>query len=86
VQAQLWWLLGALVLGSAIAVFYYLRVMVTLFLVEPNLRRHDAPFNWGQRAGGIMLVVVALLAFLLGVYPQPLLELVQQAGLVALVP
>ncbi|MFG0382508.1 NADH-quinone oxidoreductase subunit NuoN [Pseudomonas sp. zbq_18] len=83
VQAQQWWLLGALVLGSAIGVFYYLRVMVTLFMVEPGLTRHDAPFNWGQRAGGIMLLAVALLAFILGVYPQPLLELVQQAGLVA---
>ncbi|MBB2496341.1 NADH-quinone oxidoreductase subunit NuoN [Aquipseudomonas ullengensis] len=86
VQSQLWWLLGALVLGSAIGVFYYLRVMVTLFMVEPNLRRHDAPFNWGQRAGGIMLLFVALLAFFLGVYPQPLLELVQHAGLVAIAP
>lgn len=84
VEAHLWWLLGAMVLGSAIGVFYYLRVMVTLFMREPNLHRHDAPFDWGQRAGGIMLLVVALLAFFLGVYPQPLLELVQQAGLVAL--
>ncbi len=83
VQAQLWWLIGALILGSAIAVFYYLRVMVTLFLNEPNLQRHDAPFNWGQRAGGIMLMLVAALAFVLGVYPQPLLDLVQQAGLAA---
>ncbi len=85
VQAELWWLLGALVLGSAIGVFYYLRVMVTLFMVEPNLRRHDAPFNWGQRAGGIMLLLVALLAFVLGVYPQPLLDLVQHAGLAGLI-
>lgn len=84
VEAQLWWLLGAMVLGSAIGVFYYLRVMVTLFMREPNLHRHDAPFDWGQRAGGIMLLVVALLAFFLGVYPQPLLELVHQAGMVAL--
>ncbi len=84
VEAQLWWLLGTMVLGSAIGVFYYLRVMVTLFMREPNLHRHDAPFDWGQRAGGIMLLVVALLAFFLGVYPQPLLELVQQAGLVGL--
>ena len=84
VQAQLWWLLGALVLGSAIGVFYYLRVMVTLFLVQPNLRRHDADMHWAQHAGGMMLLFVALLAFFLGVYPQPLLELVQQAGLVAI--
>ncbi len=84
VQSQQWWLLGALVLGSAIGVFYYLRVMVTLFMVEPNLRRHDAPLHWGQQAGGLMLLFVALLAFVLGVYPQPLLELVQHAGLTAL--
>lgn len=84
VEAQLWWLLGAMVLGSAIGVFYYLRVMVTLFMREPNMHRHDAPFDWGQGAGGIMLLVVALLVFVLGVYPQPLLELVQHAGLVVL--
>ena len=32
-------------------------------------------------SGGIMLLLIALLAFGLGVYPQPLLELVQQSGL-----
>ncbi|MEZ3187012.1 NADH-quinone oxidoreductase subunit NuoN [Pseudomonas sp. LM13] len=81
VQSQLWWLLGTLIIGSAIGLYYYLRVMVTLFLLEPGLHRHDAPFDWGQRAGGIMLLVIAVLVFLLGVYPQPLLEVVQQAGL-----
>ncbi|MNZ56258.1 NADH-quinone oxidoreductase subunit N [compost metagenome] len=81
VESHLWWLIGALVLGSAIGLFYYLRVMVTLFLVEPNLKTHDAPFNWGQRAGGIMLVAIALAAFFLGVYPQPLLDLLQHSGL-----
>jgi len=84
VESQLWWLLGALIIGSAVGLFYYLRVMVTLYLVEPGIRRHDAPINWGQRAGGVMLLAIAVLAFFLGVYPQPLLELVQQAGLVAL--
>ncbi|WP_312226431.1 NADH-quinone oxidoreductase subunit NuoN [Stutzerimonas nitrititolerans] len=84
VESQLWWLLGALIIGSAVGLFYYLRVMVTLYLVEPGMRRHDAPINWGQRAGGVMLLAIAVLAFFLGVYPQPLLELVQQAGLVVL--
>ena len=84
VESQLWWLLGALIIGSAVGLFYYLRVMVTLYLVEPGMRRHDAPINWGQRAGGVMLLAISVLAFFLGVYPQPLLELVQQAGLVAL--
>ncbi|MCY1463079.1 hypothetical protein D9M71_809260 [compost metagenome] len=55
--------------------------MVTLFLIEPNLRRHDAPLNWEQRTGGVMLLAIAILAFVLGVYPQPLLDMVQHAGL-----
>ncbi|GGJ06809.1 NADH-quinone oxidoreductase subunit NuoN [Halopseudomonas pertucinogena] len=81
VESQLWWLLGALILGSAIGLYYYLRVMVTLYLVEPGIRRRDAPLNWGQHAGGIMLLLMALLVFALGVYPQPLLGLVEQATL-----
>lgn len=80
VESQQWWLLGTLIVGSAIAVFYYLRVMVTLFLVEPSLQRRDAPLNWAQRAGGIMLLAVAGLTVLLGVYPQPLLAVVQNVG------
>lgn len=80
VEAHLWWLLGSLIIGSAIGVFYYLRVMVTLFLVAPGLHRHDAPENWGQRTGGLMLMAIAALTLLLGVYPQPLLELLLNAG------
>ena len=81
VEAHQWWLLGSLILGSAIGVFYYLRVMVTLYLVEPKLHRHDAPLNWEQKAGGVMLLAVSVLVFFLGIYPQPMLELVQHAAL-----
>jgi len=81
VESHHWWLIGSLVLGSAIGVFYYLRVMVTLYLIEPNLRRVDAQLHWEQRAGGVMLLAIAVLAFFLGLYPQPLLELVQHAVL-----
>ncbi len=81
VEAHQWWLVASLVLGSAIGVFYYLRVMVTLYLIEPNLRRVDAELHWEQKAGGVMLLAIALLAFFLGVYPQPLLTLVQHAVL-----
>lgn len=84
VESQLWWLLSTLVIGSAIGVFYYLRVMVTLFLVAPGLHRHDAPENWGQRMSGVMLMAMAALTIILGVYPQPLMELLQHTGLVAL--
>lgn len=81
VDASLWWLLGLLVLGSAIGLYYYLRVMVTLFLLEPGMRRHNAPLDWGQRAGGIALVAFALAIAYVGIYPQPVLDIVQSAGI-----
>ncbi|EGH49119.1 NADH:ubiquinone oxidoreductase subunit N, partial [Pseudomonas syringae pv. pisi str. 1704B] len=37
--------------------------------------------NGAQRTGGVMLLAVAILTFVLGVYPQPLLDLVLNAGL-----
>jgi len=77
VEAGMWWQTAAIVLGSAIGLFYYLRVMVTLYLTEQGLQRHDAPMNWGQRAGGVMLIGISIATFVLGVYPQPLLQLAQ---------
>lgn len=79
VDAGLWWLMGALVVGSAIGLVYYLRVVVTLYMPTPGMRRMEADSHWGIRAGGIMVILMAGLMFLLGVYPQPAMELIQQS-------
>jgi NADH-quinone oxidoreductase subunit N len=50
--------------------------MVTLYMATPGLKKHDAPLNWGQQAGGVMVLMIAGLVLLLGVYPQPALVLV----------
>jgi len=70
----LWVLLAALVLGSAIGIYYYLRVMISLFLAPPGHRRLDAARNWGQQAGGIVTMALALFILAVGLYPQPLLN------------
>ena len=62
--------------GSALGLYYYLRVMVSLFLVEPGLRRFNAPLDWGRTTGGAILLLAAILVLLIGVYPQPLVQLV----------
>lgn len=82
VAAGLWWLMAALVIGSAIALYYYLRVVVALYMPTPGQRRMEADLHWGQRMGGIMVLVMAGLMFLLGTYPQPAMSLVTQAGIV----
>ncbi|UQY43000.1 NADH-quinone oxidoreductase subunit NuoN [Erwinia sp. PK3-005] len=79
VNASLWWLTGAVVLGSAIGLYYYLRVTVSLYLSPPELHTRDTPANWAFTAGGIVVLISAVLVLLLGIYPQPLISLVQMA-------
>lgn len=81
VDARLWWLLAMVVLGSAIGLYYYLRVMIVSFLSAPGMRRYDAQLHWGQNAGGMMVLALTALMFVLGVYPQPILQLIRAASL-----
>jgi NADH-quinone oxidoreductase subunit N len=77
----MWWLVGAVVLGSAIGLYYYLRVIISLFLVEAGMRRHNADLHWGAQVGGIMVLLLMLLMLGMGIFPQPMLALVNAAGL-----
>lgn len=72
-SSQLWLLLAALVLGSIIGVYYYIRVMVAMVrrtereaVVEPALRSPS----------GVLLVILAALLVLFGLYPTPLIRLI----------
>ena len=79
VSANLWWLTGAVVLGSAIGLYYYLRVTVSLYLSAPETLVRDTPNNWALTAGGVVVLISAILVLVLGIYPQPLITLVQMA-------
>lgn len=81
VDAREWWLLGGVVLGSAIGLFYYLRLTIMMFMDRDRQQRFDAPLNWGQQVGGYMVVAVTLASFVLGLYPQPFIEIIQLAPL-----
>lgn len=74
VQANLWLALGIMVIGSAIGVFYYLRVAAALFRRGATLAEATAgPAHW---AGGVVIAATAALTLGLGLYPQPLFDLV----------
>ncbi|QKJ87920.1 NADH-quinone oxidoreductase subunit N [Paramixta manurensis] len=79
VNAHLWWLTAAVVVGSAIGLYYYLRVTVSLYLSPPELHTRDTPANWAFTAGGVVVLISAILVLALGIYPQPLIKLVQLA-------
>jgi NADH-quinone oxidoreductase subunit N len=84
VTSGLWWVTGAVILGSALGLFYYLRVMVTLYLREPGMQARDAEQDWALSAGGVVVLLSALIVLLFGLFPQPLLELVQQTQLIGI--
>ena len=76
-QAGLSWLVVIGILTSAIAAFFYLRIVVQMFMREP-VREVRPMFDPGL-ALGIGLVTLGILVF--GIVPTPLIDLVQQSML-----
>ena len=42
------------------------------------MQGRDAESDWALTSGGVVVLLSALLVVLLGIYPQPLIDLVQQ--------
>lgn len=79
-EGLLWLLLAVLILGSALGLYYYLRWVVVMFMqseelaAQGNIKRIDL----GQ---AVALAGVTLALIWLGVYPSPLIDFIQYAGL-----
>jgi len=68
-----------LVLNSAIGLFYYLRVIVAMYLVLPEeevQEIHAVPSRLSLLEG-LVLAVLTFLLIWLGVYPSPLIHMIQ---------
>ena len=83
IKFHFWWLTGAVVFGSDVGLYYYLRVISILYLRTPGMPSRDATNDWALTAGGLMVLLSAVLVVLLGIYPQPLIDLLPLAQLVA---
>jgi NADH-quinone oxidoreductase subunit N len=69
VESELWTLLVAVVIGSGIGLFYYLRIIFTMTKQTSNSEVIPIP-----AAGGWALGMVTLLVLALGIYPTPVVE------------
>jgi NADH-quinone oxidoreductase subunit N len=77
--AAAWPLIIILVVTSVAGLFYYLRVVVTLYSAPPEHLAGQV-VSIGQRAswsGVFMLAVLAILLIWFGVYPTPLLQVIR---------
>lgn len=72
-QQGLEWLVIVGVLASAVAIYLYLRVMVTMYLQDPST---DAPLTPDRPTLWALLVATAFTVSM-GVFPQPLLHLAE---------
>lgn len=77
VTAALWVLVGVVVVNSAIGLFYYLRVTVTLFMPLSEGQKTSPRLPPVPVAGGITLAVLTFIVLWLGVYPAPVMRLIQ---------
>ena len=74
--ASLWALIVVLVLTSAISLYYYVRVIVAMWVREPD--EHSVRTTVGGACGAVLAALtVFLIAF--GVYPAPLIHLIERA-------
>ena len=80
VSSALWLLVIILVVTSVFGLFYYLRVVATLFAETAESTEGFVPAVPSLRqAGGYVLVVLSILLIGLGAYPGPLLNAIQRA-------
>ena len=69
IQSGLWWLLAALVMGSAIAIYYYLRIIFAMS--KASKISSDSP----TQAQDLLVIVLLAMVIILGSWPQPFIEI-----------
>jgi NADH-quinone oxidoreductase subunit N len=79
VDARMWLLLSSLIITSVIGLFYYLRIIVTLYLpanesLEPQPYFGFTP-SWSL-GGGLTLAFLAISLVWIGIYPSPFITIV----------
>jgi NADH-quinone oxidoreductase subunit N len=84
VDAGLWWLVLALIANSAISLYYYLRLIVTMFgeVATPATVPQGQTVQTTEGTAWVTafsLGLVASIIILLGVYPEPLIHLIRDS-------
>lgn len=79
VERHGWALALAVVVGSAVGLYYYLRLAIVQFLPKPGGMRRETVWSEMSVAGGVALVLLLLVLIGAGVWPQPLADGVSRA-------
>ncbi|MXP56103.1 NADH-quinone oxidoreductase subunit NuoN [Pantoea sp. Mhis] len=78
INTHLWWLTAAVVIGSAIGLYYYLRIIICLYRTSSKLYIcNNTISNTIYLLPKILIYISTLLIILLGIYPNPLINLIK---------
>lgn len=75
VQGMRFWAALLVIVGSAIGLAYYLRVLTGLYQRPKAHLEFDAHHEWGVKAGGVVLLIVTVLIVVFGILPNGLMNL-----------
>jgi len=76
VESELWFLIGALIIGSGIGLYYYLRVIYKMILPQEQREKFDISTSQNF-APNSALLLLSILMILFGVYPTPLISIIE---------
>jgi NADH-quinone oxidoreductase subunit N len=77
VNSLLWLLVIVLLINSAIGLYYYLRIIVAIY--EPPIDKESFPLaSTISLSGGLALAVLLVLLIWIGVYPPPLIDMINK--------
>ena len=83
VRSSLWFLVIVLIINSAAGLFYYLRIIVTMYLPAES-RRTEGEVGRSMAApvlaGGIALTVLVLLLFWFGIFPSGIIGVIKKTA------
>ena len=83
-QAGLWWLIVALVVGSGIALFYYLRIIFSMFAPEPKTEQSAGAERAAQGRylpwPRLLVTGFVFAGLLFGLYPDVLMQVLNRLG------
>lgn len=78
VESQLWPLLIVLVIASVIGVFYYIRVVITMFRGKDEDSQASISLPSSTLASNIVLGILMVLLVGLGLYPTPVFRIIER--------
>ncbi|MEI4259863.1 MAG: NADH-quinone oxidoreductase subunit N [Candidatus Dasytiphilus stammeri] len=76
-----WWLMVAFMIGSVIAICYYLRITVYLYLSPPmeKISSNYTPLTIGRLSVNIAVLILTILVIILGLIPQVVITFIKYA-------